>query len=33
VLFRESLAFLLQWEPDITVSGQVGTLAEARGLL
>jgi DNA-binding NarL/FixJ family response regulator len=33
VLFRESLAFLLQREPDITVSGQAGTLAEARGLL
>ena len=33
VLFRESLAFLLQREPDIMVSGQAGTLAEARGLL
>ena len=33
VLFRESLAFLLQREPDITVNGQAGTLAEARGLL
>jgi DNA-binding NarL/FixJ family response regulator len=32
-LFRESLAFLLQREPDITVIGQAGTLAEARGLL
>ena len=32
-LFRESLAFLLQREPDIMVSGQAGTLAEARGLL
>ena len=33
MLFRESLAFLLQREPDIMVSGQAGTLAEARGLL
>ena len=33
MLFRESLAFLLQREPDIVVSGQAGTLAEARGLL
>ena len=32
-MFRESLAFMLQREPDVTVIGQAGTLAEARGLL
>ena len=31
--FREPLAFMLEREPDITVVGQAGTLAEARGLL
>jgi DNA-binding NarL/FixJ family response regulator len=31
--FRQPLAFILEREPDITVVGQAGTLAEARGLL
>jgi DNA-binding NarL/FixJ family response regulator len=31
--FRQPLAFMLEREPDITVVGQAGTLAEARGLL
>ena len=31
--FRQPLAFMLEREPDITVVGQTGTLAEARGLL
>jgi DNA-binding NarL/FixJ family response regulator len=31
--FRQPLAFMLQREPDITVSGQAGTVAEARPLL
>jgi DNA-binding NarL/FixJ family response regulator len=30
---RQPLAFMLEREPDITVVGQAGTLAEARGLL
>jgi DNA-binding NarL/FixJ family response regulator len=31
--FRQPLAFMLGREPEITVVGQAGTLAEARGLL
>ena len=31
--FRQPLAFMLEREPDITVVGQAGTVAEARGLL
>jgi DNA-binding NarL/FixJ family response regulator len=31
--FREPLAFMMGREPDLTVAGQAGTLAEARGLL
>ena len=31
--FRQPLAFMLEREADITVVGQAGTLAEARGLL
>lgn len=31
--FRQALAFMLEREPDITVVGQAGTLAEARALL
>jgi DNA-binding NarL/FixJ family response regulator len=31
--FRQPLAFMLEREPDITVVGQAGTLAEARSLL
>ena len=31
--FRQPLAFMLAREPDLTVVGQAGTLAEARGLL
>ena len=31
--FRQPLAFMLEREPDISVVGQGGTLAEARGLL
>jgi DNA-binding NarL/FixJ family response regulator len=31
--FRQPLTFMLEREPDITVVGQAGTLAEARGLL
>jgi DNA-binding NarL/FixJ family response regulator len=31
--FRQPLAFMLEREPDITVVGQAGTLAEACGLL
>jgi DNA-binding NarL/FixJ family response regulator len=31
--FRQPLAFLLEQEPDLTISGQAGTLAEARPLL
>ena len=33
LLFRQPLAFLLGREPDITVVGQAGTVAEARPLL
>lgn len=33
VSFREPLAFMLGWEPDLSVVFQAGTLAEARGLL
>ena len=31
--FREPLAFMLEREPDLTVVGQAGSLAEARALL
>lgn len=31
--FRQALAFILEREPDITVAGQTGTVAEARTLL
>jgi DNA-binding NarL/FixJ family response regulator len=31
--FRQPLAFLLEQEPDLIISGQAGTLAEARPLL
>ncbi len=31
VAFRESLVYLLEREPDLSVVGQAGSLAEARG--
>jgi DNA-binding NarL/FixJ family response regulator len=33
VSFRQPLAFMLGWEPDICIVSQAGTLAEARDLL
>lgn len=33
VSFRQPLAFMLGWEPDISIVAQAGTLAEARDLL
>lgn len=33
VSFRQPLAFMLGWEPDLRIVSQAGTLAEARGLL
>lgn len=32
-LFRQPLAFMLEREPDMTVAGQAGTLAEARQVI
>jgi DNA-binding NarL/FixJ family response regulator len=33
LLFRQPLAFMLMREPDLTITGQAGTVAEARPLL
>jgi len=33
LVFRQALAFMLQQELDITISGQAGTVEEARSLL
>jgi len=33
VSFRQPLAFMLGWEPDLSIVSEAGTLAEARGLL